>query len=70
MLVETVISHIPFETVSIPNRFIVQGRSAALQYLSYLYFGRIENNLQSFTMRDLGLVKSPDFKDEYSGPFL
>lgn len=51
------------------GRVIVQGRSTPLRYLLYLYFGRIEDGLQPFTLRDLGLVKAPDFKDSYGPRF-
>jgi len=52
-----------------PAHFITQGHRATLRYLSYLYFGKIEDNQQSFTLRDLGLRKTPDFKADYSARF-
>jgi len=69
ILIETAEFYLPFEEVSLPDNFIMQGRSEALRYLSYLHFGKIEDNLQSFTLRDLGLRKTPDFKDDYSARF-
>ena len=69
VLIGTALSQLPFEEVSLPDNFIMQGRSEALRYLSYLHFGKIEDNLQSFTLRDLGLRKAPDFKDDYSARF-
>jgi DNA polymerase-3 subunit epsilon len=48
---------------------IVQSRRESLRYILYLYFGRIEDSLQPFTLRDLGLVKAPDFKDSYGPRF-
>ncbi|GHB03108.1 hypothetical protein GCM10009069_27250 [Algimonas arctica] len=50
----------------IPERYVGQGRREALQYLLFLYFGRIEDNLQTLTHRDLGLVR--DTNDDQSGP--
>ncbi len=44
----------------IPDRYVAQGRRETLQYLLFLYFGRIEDNLQVLTHRDLGLVRLPD----------
>ena len=52
-----------------PAHFITQGHRATLRYLSYLYFGKIEDNQQSFTLRDLGLRRTPDFKADYSARF-
>lgn len=37
---------------------IVQGRADDLNYLFFLYFGRIETGLTRFAMRDLGLIRS------------
>lgn len=37
---------------------VVQGRSDELNYLFFLYFGRIETGLTKFAMRDLGLIRS------------
>lgn len=48
------------QIVTIPDHFFAQGRQEALQYLLFLHFGRIEDNLQAFTLRDLGLVKTAD----------
>jgi len=69
MLVETALAHMPFEETSLPQNFVIQGRREALRYISYLYFGKIEETLQSFTLRDLGLRKTPDFKADYSARF-
>ena len=70
-LIETALTHIPAEDLiaSAPQSFIVQGRFEDLRYILYLYFGRIEDSLQPFTLRDLGLVKAPDFKDSYGPRF-
>lgn len=68
-LIEAVLAS-PFkDTVTFPSQLIVQGYQDALDYISFLYFGRIEPNLQTFTLRDLGLVKTPDFKVDYSARF-
>jgi len=40
-----------------------------LQFYLFLYFGKFETNLQNFTMRDLGLVRTPDFKADYGARF-
>ncbi|RZV37976.1 MAG: DNA polymerase III subunit epsilon, partial [Acidimicrobiales bacterium] len=69
ILVETALAHLDFNGVQIPDRLIVQGGRNPLAYLSFLYFGKITENLQRFTLRDLGLVKTPDFKTEYEARF-
>ena len=48
---------------------LVQRRFDSLRYLMFLYFGRIRDDLGQFTMRDLGLVRSGDFRDTYEPRF-
>ncbi len=47
----------------------VQLRTDAVQFLLFLYFGRIPDGLSQFTMRDLGLVRTHSFKDSYEARF-
>ena len=70
-LVETALCHISAAKLvsSSAGDFVVQGRGEDLRYLLFLYFGRIEDSLQPFTLRDLGLVKAPDFKERYGPRF-
>lgn len=68
-LVDTALSHMRFEDTRLPPNLIIQGRGKALRYLSYMHFGKIEDNLQSFTLRDLGLRKAPNFKSDYTARF-
>ncbi len=49
--------------------FVVQGRCAALEFLLYLYFGRIEQGVTRFALRDLGLVRTHHFKADYEARF-
>lgn len=49
--------------------FIVQGRREALEFLLYLYFGRIEQGVTRFALRDLGLVRTHHFKSDYEARF-
>lgn len=69
VLVEAALAHIPFSDGLIDAEFIVQVRQETLQFCLFLYFGKIETNLQNFTLRDLGLVKTPDFKADYGARF-
>ena len=48
----------------VPERFVAQGRRDALNYLLYLYFGRVDDNLQAFTLADLGLAERIDASEE------
>ena len=68
-LVDTALTHIPFTEDIIDREYILQSRQEDLQFYLFLYFGKIETNLQNFTMRDLGLVKTPDFKADYGARF-
>ena len=63
VLVDVASSHIDPDDAYIPERFAAQGRRDALQYLLFLYFGKIEDNLQAFTLRDLGLMRLPDVEN-------
>lgn len=49
--------------------FIAQRRKRVLRYLLYLYFGRITDGLTSFAMRDLGLVRTNSFREEFEARF-
>ena len=56
-LVDLAYIHIDPADAFVPECYVGQGRREPLQYLLFLYFGRIEDNLQILTHRDLGLVK-------------
>jgi len=51
------------------DRILVQHRAVEVQYLLYLYFGRIQDGLSQFTMRDLGLVRTQNFRETYEPRF-
>lgn len=59
-LVEVACQEIDVDDLSVPNRYLGQGFRDTLQYLLFLYFGRIEDNLQLLTHRDLGLSRAAD----------
>ncbi|WP_051279063.1 exonuclease domain-containing protein [Hellea balneolensis] len=69
VLVDAALTHIPYSKDIIDPHYIVQSRQDALNFCLFLYFGKIETNLQNFTMRDLGLIKTPDFKEDYGARF-
>lgn len=66
VLVDLARTHIDPSKAAIPERYVGQGQREPLQYLLFLYFGRIEDNLQVLTHRDLGLIRLAD--DDESGP--
>jgi len=70
-LVAIAAQHLDPATTICPTdrRFIVQGRRAELRYVMYLYFGRIEDSLTQFVMRDLGLMRRNDFRADFEARF-
>jgi DNA polymerase III subunit epsilon len=53
----------------LPQRYIALKRQHTLNYLYFLYFGRIEANLSLFTLRDLGIRQSGQFKQQFRPRF-
>lgn len=68
-LIEVALEALSSSPPPLPDHLIQQGFVDELSYISFLYFGRVEDNLQKFTLRDLGLMKVPDFKADYSARF-
>lgn len=53
----------------LPQRYVVLQRQDALNYIYFLYFGRIEANLSLFTLRDLGIRQTGQFKQQFTPRF-
>lgn len=53
----------------LPPHYIALRRQDALNYLYFLYFGRIEANLSLFTLRDLGIRQTGQFKQQFKARF-
>ena len=51
------------------DRILVQRRVDQTLFLLFLYFGRIQDGLSKFTMRDLGLVRTQTLSDDYEARF-
>lgn len=51
------------------KRIFVQRRADAIAYLAFLYFGRVQDGLDRFTMRDLGLVRVHEFGESFEPRF-
>ncbi|MEO0436748.1 MAG: exonuclease domain-containing protein [Pseudomonadota bacterium] len=48
---------------------VVQGRAQEIGFLLFLFFGRVQDGLSQFTMRDLGLVRTNEAGDCYEARF-
>ena len=53
----------------LPQRYVTLQRQQTLNYVYFLYFGRLEPNLSLFTLRDLGIRQSGQFKQLFSPRF-
>ncbi|MCS4306713.1 DNA polymerase-3 subunit epsilon [Rheinheimera pacifica] len=53
----------------LPQRYVVLQRQDALNYIYFLYFGRLEANLSLFTLRDLGIRQTGQFKQQFTPRF-
>lgn len=53
----------------LPQRYVALQRQDALNYIYFLYFGRIEANLSLFTLRDLGIRQTGQFKQQFTPRF-
>ncbi len=51
------------------SRLVVQSRAEEVNFLMFLYFGRLQDGLSRFTMRDLGLVKTHNFRETFEPRF-
>jgi DNA polymerase-3 subunit epsilon len=70
-LVEHLLSHLAFDDFAADydlSGFVAPGQRDTLGFLLYLYFGRLNENLLSFTLRDLGVV-SVRAQDSYRARF-
>jgi DNA polymerase-3 subunit epsilon len=73
-LIDFLVEHIPFEDAldhGSGDTFVVRRNTAALDFLLYLYFGKTAEDLKSFALRDLGIVRTNDaaqFKARFEDP--
>lgn len=51
------------------SRLVVQSRVQEVNFLMFLYFGRLQGGLSRFTMRDLGIVKTHSFRETFEPRF-
>jgi len=53
----------------LPQQYVSLQRLDVLNYLYFLYFGRVEPNLSLFTLRDLGIRQTGQFKQQFKPRF-
>lgn len=68
-LVNIAVDEIDFDSLTLPQNIWVQSRTEALEYILFLHSGQVEGNLQSLTLRDLGLIKAPKSDQKYGAQF-
>ena len=51
------------------SRLVVQSRAEEVKFLMFLYFGRVQDGLSRFTMRDLGIVRTHNFRESFEPRF-
>nr|MBA2484238.1 VRR-NUC domain-containing protein [Nitrosomonas sp.] len=51
-----------------PNLYIIQNKTEPLSFLLFLFFGKLDMDMKSFALRDLGLIRVNSHK-EYSARF-
>ena len=51
------------------SRLVVQSRVPEVNFLMFLYFGRLQEGLSRFTMRDLGIVRTHNFRETFEPRF-
>ena len=73
-LLEHVVTRIPFAAAACRGQaqtFIATANTGPLEFLLYLYFGKTREDLKSFALRDLGIVRVNDaaqFKARFEDP--
>ena len=50
-------------------RLVILGGAEEVKFLMFLYFGRVQDGLSRFTMRDLGIVRTHNFRDSFEPRF-
>lgn len=71
-LVRRLLSQSRFETCFPPEEsahYLVQDQTEALEFLLFLYFGRLERSLTSFALRDLGIARTAEFREDFEARF-
>ncbi len=71
-LIQFTLTELPFEELCPPGSIethLAQGQTDELGYFLFLYFGRLRSSLTDFALRDLGVMKTQAFKQEFKPRF-
>jgi len=71
-LIDFSMAELPFEeicTSGTVDPFFAQAKTEELGYFLFLYFGRLQSSLNEFALRDLGVMKTLEFKQEFKPRF-
>ncbi len=63
-------TRLKYQNLDDPHNLIIQGQPHTMQYLLFLYFGKIQKSLTLYTLRDLGIRQSQTLKNEFKPRFL
>jgi len=58
-----------YSVLDMMSLFVVQQRKAEVGYFLFLYFGKFEQSLGKFTLRDLGVMRTGSFKKNFKPRF-
>ena len=71
-MVKFAAAHLPLSAIcpeSSIDQYLVQDRIDELGYILFLYFGKLKSGLTDFALRDLGVMKTHRFKQEFKPRF-
>lgn len=71
-LIQFALAELPFEELCPPGSIethLAQGHTDELGYFLFLYFGNLRSGLTDFALRDLGVMKTQAFKQEFKPRF-
>ena len=71
-LIQFTLTELPFEELCAPGSIethLAQGHTDELGYFLFLYFGDLRSGLADFALRDLGVMKTQAFKQEFKPRF-
>ena len=72
-LIQFTLTELPFEELCAPGSIethLAQGHTDELGYFLFLYFGDLRSGLADFALRDLGVMKTQAFKQEFKQEFV
>ena len=55
--------------ISMPDQVVLQGQVETMDYLLFIYFGKIQKNLTLYTLRDLGIRQANTIRSDFRPRF-